>query len=65
MDCIVHGVPKSLSYFHFTSLPSKEQTSFNCMAAVTVCSDFGAQDIKLSCFYFFFSTFSLRPDPKS
>ena len=28
------------------SFPSKEQVSFNFMAAVTMCSDFGAQKIK-------------------
>ena len=27
--------------------PSKEQVSFNCMAAVTICSDFGAQKNKV------------------
>ena len=45
-DCIVHGVAKSqtqLSDFHlrvFHSFSSKEQVSFNFMAAVTICSDF-------------------------
>ena len=33
---------------------SKEQASLNFMAAVTVCSDFGAQENKVShCFHFF------------
>ena len=33
---------------------SKEQASFNFMAAVTICSDFGAQENKIYyCFYFF------------
>ena len=49
-----------LSDFHFTSLPSKEQTSFNCMAAVTVCSDFGAQDIKLSLLLLFLLLFAMN-----
>ena len=36
------------------SFPSKEQASFNSMAAVTVCSHFGAQDNKIChCFHFF------------
>ena len=36
------------------SFPSKEQASFNFMAAVTVCSHFGAQDNKIChCFHFF------------
>ena len=30
----------------FVSFSSKEQVSFNFMAAVTICSDFGAQKIK-------------------
>ena len=33
---------------------SKEQASFNFMAVVTVCSDFGAQENKVChCFHFF------------
>ena len=36
------------------SFPSKEQVSFNCMAAVTICSDFGAQENKVChCFHCF------------
>ena len=36
------------------SFSSKEQVSFNFIAAVTICSDFGAQENKVShCFYFF------------
>ena len=36
------------------SFPSKEQVSFNFMAAVTVCSYFGAQEDKIyHCFHFF------------
>ena len=36
------------------SFPSKEQVSFNFMAAVTICRDFGAQENKIChCFYFF------------
>ena len=35
---------------------SKEQVSFNFMAAVTICSDFGAQKYKVShCFHCFSS----------
>ena len=38
----------------FVSFPSKEQASFNFMAAVTICSDFGAQENKVShCFHCF------------
>ena len=36
------------------SFPSKEQASFNFMAAVTICSDFEAQESKIChCFHFF------------
>ena len=36
------------------SFPSKEQASFNLMAAVTICSDFGAQESKgYHCFHCF------------
>ena len=36
------------------SFASKEQASFNFMAAVTICSDFGAQENKVShCFHCF------------
>ena len=36
------------------SFSSKEQASFNFMAAVTICSDFGAQENKVShCFHRF------------
>ena len=39
---------------HFTSLSFKRQASFNFMAAVTICSDFGAQENKLChCFHCF------------
>ena len=47
VDRIVHGVAKSDFHFHFQvghSFPSKEQASFNFMAAVTICSDFGDQE---------------------
>ena len=41
----------TLSRFH--NFPSKEQASFNFMAAVTVHGDFGAQENKVChCFYF-------------
>ena len=40
----------TLSRYH--NLPSKEQVSFIFMAAVTVCSDFGAQENKIChCFH--------------
>ena len=36
------------------SLSSKEQASFKLMAAVSICSDFGAQENKVShCFHWF------------
>ena len=42
----------SFSFFH--SFSSKEQVSFNFMAAVTICSDFGAQENKAChCFHCF------------
>ena len=41
----------TLSRFH--SFSSKEQASFNFMAAVTICSDFGAQENSLSLFPLF------------
>ena len=58
MDCIVHGDSKSrtqLCDFQVChSFSSKEQASFNFMAAVTICSDFGAQENKVChCFHCF------------
>ena len=41
------------------SFPSKEQASFNFMAAVTVCSNFGAQENKI-CHCVHFSPFTCR-----
>ena len=43
-----HGWQSSASAFQYTlslrhSFSSKEQASFNCKAAVTICSDFGAK----------------------
>ena len=51
----IHGVTKSWTRLsdelHCTevghSFPSKEQESFNFMTAVTICSDFGAQENKV------------------
>ena len=40
------------------SFPSKEQVSFNFKAAITICSDFGAQENKI-CHCFHFSPFYL------
>ena len=41
--------------------PSKEQASFNFMAAVTICSDFGAQEYKIChCFYFSPHLFAMK-----
>ena len=42
----------------FVSFPSKEQASFNFMAAITVCSDSGAQENKI-CYCFHFLPFCL------
>ena len=39
---------------------SKEQASFNFMAAVTVCSDFGAQENKQSLFPLFPHLFAMK-----
>ena len=44
------GQVMSLLFNTLSSLPSKEQASFNFLAAVTVRSDFGAQENKLSLF---------------
>ena len=42
------------SRFKSQDFSSKEQVSFNFMAAVTICSDFGAQENKVClCFHFF------------
>ena len=41
-------------------LSSKEQVSFNFMAAVTVCSDFGAKDNSLSLFTLFPHLFAMK-----
>ena len=49
----VHGVTKSWTRLNWTELSSKEQVSFNCMAAVTICSDSGAQENEIHhCFHF-------------
>ena len=43
------------------SFPPKEQVSFNFMAAVTVCSDTGAQENKIChCFHFFPHLFAMK-----
>ena len=43
----------TLSRFVIAFLP-REQASFTLMAAITVCSDFGAQENKIChCFHFF------------
>ena len=49
----------TLSSFH--SFSSKEQASFNFMAAVTVLSDFGAQENKIChCFHFYPHLFAMK-----
>ena len=50
------GIVSTLQICH--SFPSKEQVSFNVMAAVTILSDFGAQEKKI-CHCFHFSPFYL------
>ena len=48
------GRVTSLLFNMLSSFSSKEQASFNFMAAVTNCSDFGAQENKVChCFYYF------------
>ena len=42
------------------SFSSKEQASFNFMAAVTICSDFGAQENSLSLFPFLPQLFAMK-----
>ena len=45
------------------SFSSKEQASFNFVAAVTICSDFGAQEHKIChCFHFFPYLLAVGPD---
>ena len=39
---------------------SKEKVSFNFMAAVPICSDFGAQDNKVCCFHCFSNLFAVK-----
>ena len=43
--CFLYAILVHLSF------PSKEQVSFNFLAGVTICSDFGAQEIKV-CHWF-------------
>ena len=47
----------SLVYYNF---PSREQVSFNFMAAVTICSDFRAPQNSLSLFPFFPQVFAMK-----
>ena len=42
------------------NFPSKEQASFNFMAAVTICSDFGAEENSLSLFPLFPHLFAMK-----
>ena len=51
----VQGVTKSQTLLHQVghSFSPEEQVSFNFMAAVSICSDFGAQENK-TCHYFHF-----------
>ena len=42
------------------SFPSKEQVSFNFMAAVTICSDFGPQENSLSLLPLFHLLFAFK-----
>ena len=44
----------------FHSFSSKEQVSFNFMAAVTICSDFGNQENKVSLFPLFPHLFAMK-----
>ena len=45
---VVHGITKSQMRLNYTgvchSFSSKKQVSFNFMAAITICSDFGAPE---------------------
>ena len=46
---------KTLSRFIIALLPRSKQASFNLMTAVTICSEFGAQENKVChCFHYFF-----------
>ena len=50
------GKVMSLLFNMLSRFLSKEQTSFNSMAAITICSDFGVQKSKVShCFHCFLS----------
>ena len=42
------------------NFPSKEEASFNFMAAVTICSGFGAQENKVSHFPLFLHLFAMK-----
>ena len=52
------GKVMSLLFNKLSSFSSKEQASFNFMAAITICSDFRAQENKI-CYCFHFSLFYL------
>ena len=65
----VHGVAKSQTLLSdwttkvCHNFPSKEQVSFSFMAAVTVCSDFGAQENKIChCVSILFPSYLPRSD---
>ena len=54
---MTHGSAlRSLVLAASTRVAAKEQASFNFMAAVTVCIDFGAQENQI-CYYFHFFPF--------
>ena len=48
-----------LSSFFCHSFSSKEQDSFNFMAAVSICSDCGAQEIKIFHYFHFIPIYLL------
>ena len=49
-----HGKSNLAQHKVFYSFPSKEQVSFNFIAPVPICSDFGTRENKIChCFYFF------------
>ena len=53
--CKVMSLPFNMLYRLFIIFSSKEQASFNFMATVTICSDFGAPQNKVShCFPIYF-----------
>ena len=64
-DCMDLLQQSDVSAFEYAvwvchSFPSKEQVSFNLLVAITVCSDFAAQENSLLLFPFFPHLFAMK-----